>query len=94
MRLVLVIVALGAIAVSMVQIRRGEATARHQVQSLQRRQVSLRRRLWDQQIRLGELTGPQTLRRRADQMVLDLDRPVARRYRLAAVRSRDEAGRK
>jgi len=94
MRLALVIIALGAIAVSMVQIRRGETTARHEAQSLQRRQVSLRRRLWDQQIRLGQLTGPQELRRRADRMVLRLDRPDSQRYRLAAVGSQAGARKK
>ena len=71
-RLVLVIFSLAAIAVGQVHIRRADATVCHEIQQLQRRQVSLRRRLWDQQVRLGYLTAPDELRHRAGLMALQL----------------------
>ena len=72
MRMGVVIVALAAIAVTLVHIRRMEIAARHQTQDLRTCQVKLRRKLWDQQIRLGFLTSPDEVRRRADEMSLDL----------------------
>ena len=71
-RLVLVIFSLATIAVGLVQIRRADATVCHEIQGMQRRQVSLRRRLWEQQIRLGYLTAPAALRRQAALMALEL----------------------
>jgi len=65
MRLALIIVALGAIAVALVHIRRAEMAVRYDIQRLQARQVRLRRRIWDQQVTIGRLTGPEELRRRA-----------------------------
>lgn len=65
MRMVMVIVMLAAIGVVLVQLRRSELTVRHEIQNLQMRQVSLRRTLWDQQVRLGYMTTPDEVRRRA-----------------------------
>ncbi len=75
MRLGLVIAALAMVAVGLVQIRRAEIAARHEIQRLETQQISLRRTLWDQQIRLGYLTAPREVRRRAGQMALDLVEP-------------------
>jgi len=72
MRLGFVIIVLAAMAVGLVQIRREEMTARHQIQSLRAAQVKIRRTLWEQQVRMGELTAPQTVRRRAAEMALGL----------------------
>jgi cell division protein FtsL len=71
-RFAMVIVSLAAIAVSLVHIRRAEITARHDIQSLQLRQVEQRRRMWDQQVRLGQLTAPAQIRKRAEEMSLGL----------------------
>ena len=72
MRFAMVIVSLAAIAVALVHIRRAEITARHEIQSLQLKQVDQRRRMWDQQIRLSQLTAPAQVRKRVDEMSLDL----------------------
>ena len=65
MRLALVIVLLGAVAVALVHLRRAEMAARHEIQQLQVDQIELRRRFWDQQVRLSRLTAPALLRRQA-----------------------------
>jgi hypothetical protein len=56
-RLAFIIVCLAAIGVGLVQIRRSELNLRHEIQLLQLQQVSLRRTLWDQEVRLGERTA-------------------------------------
>ena len=72
MRIAAVIVALTVMAVSLVHIRRAELVARHDAQELQLQQVTLRRQLWDQQITLSNLATPAEVRRRAEEMSLDL----------------------
>jgi len=76
-RMALVILLLAGIAVALVHIRRAEIIARHEIQQLRMRQVKLRRQLWDQQIRLGLLTTPEKVRRRVEDMQLDLVRGPA-----------------
>lgn len=68
MRFSLVVVTLAAVAVGMVHLRRATTRAHYQVQRLQVRQVGLRRRLYDQQAILGQLTAPSRVRKRAEQM--------------------------
>jgi len=72
MRMGIVIIVLAAMGVGLVQIRRQEMTARHEIQSLRAAQVKIRRTLWEQQVRMGELTAPQAVRRRAAEMALGL----------------------
>ena len=60
--------------VTLVHIRRAEMTARHEIQTQQIRQVKLRRKLSDQQVRLGYLTSPAEVDKRAERMKLDLVR--------------------
>lgn len=57
MRLAFVIVCLAAIGVGLVQIRRSELTIRHEIELRKTQQISLRRTLWDQEVRLGERTA-------------------------------------
>jgi len=71
-RLSLVIAILVAIWVGLVHLRHEKVRAGHEIQRLQMRQVSLRRRLWDQEVRIGELTTPDRVRGRAKQMPLQL----------------------
>jgi hypothetical protein len=68
----MIIIALTAMAVSVVHIRRAEVVARHESQQFQLQQVKLRRQLWDQQITLSYLTTPAEVRRRSDEMSLGL----------------------
>jgi len=72
LRLAIVIVSVTAIAVGLVHLRRREIAARHRIQRLAAEQVRLRRALWDQQVRLGELTAPGCVRQRAEEMALGL----------------------
>ena len=66
MRTVIVIFALGAIALSLVHLRRRQIVASHEIQRLRLRQVVLRRKLWDQQVRLGYLTDPKVVHERVE----------------------------
>ena len=72
MRLAVVILAMAVIAIGLVQIRRSELAARHEIQLLKARDTELRRAVWDQQVRLGYLTAPSEVLRRADEMSLGL----------------------
>lgn len=77
MRMGLVILLLTGMAVALVHIRRAEVSTRHEIQRLRMRQVTLRRRLWDQQIRVSVLTSPHEVRERVKRMKLKLVRPGA-----------------
>ena len=66
MRTAAVILVLAAIAVTLVHIRRRQMTFAHQIQRLGARQVDLRRRLWDQQVRLGQLTSVERINTRVE----------------------------
>ncbi len=69
-RLAAMILILAGIAVSLVHIRRSEIVVRHEIQHLQMQRVSLRRTLWDQQVRIGYLTAPREIRRRMEQLTM------------------------
>ena len=74
MRFAVVILVLAAIAAGLVHIRRRQAVCCHEIQSLQIRRIALRRKLWDQNVRLGYLTAPHQVRRRVEEMVLNRNR--------------------
>jgi hypothetical protein len=71
-RIALVIMALAAVAVGMIYIRRAETRANHEVYRLQLIQVHLRCRVYDQQAELGRLTAPKDVRQRAEKMDVGL----------------------
>ncbi len=83
MRLAIVIVALTAIAVTMLQFRRVELAAQCEIQRLRIEQVSLNRSMWDQQARLSYIKSPQEVRRRSEDMALELIRPEPSQKHLA-----------
>ena len=66
MRMAPIIIALAAIAVSLVHIRRQQTSFAHEIQRLHNRHVSLRRTLWDQQAELGYLASPGRIQHRVD----------------------------
>lgn len=66
MRLAVVIAILGGIAVGLVQLRRREIVVRYEIQRMQEQQLRLRRKLWDQQVKLGYLTAPHEIHHRLD----------------------------
>ena len=72
MRLGMVIAVLAAMAMGLVHVRRAKVRTRHEIQTLRLEQISLRRRLWDQEVRIGQLTTPERIRFRAAQMPLGL----------------------
>ena len=83
MRLAIVIVSVTAIAVGLVHLRRTEIATRHRIRRLSAEQVRLRRALWDQQVRLGELTAPARVQQRAEEMALGLSHKSAQVERSA-----------
>ncbi len=72
MRLAVFILMLGAIGVALVHVRQGEMQSRHELQMLQMRQIELRRDIFDQQVRLSDLTRPRDVENRAAAIQEDL----------------------
>ena len=85
MRLILIIVLLGAVAVGLVQIRRAETVTRYRTQQIRSTRMRLQRVLWDQQIDLANLTAPAEIRHRAEEMALNLTDKSQRPTKLARV---------
>ncbi len=88
MRLAVVIIALAAIAVGLVHIRRARTMACNQIQRLENMQISLKRDLQDQQVRLGWLTSPSEIHRKAAEMAL----PMVERSKIYGDTSPGSAG--
>lgn len=63
LRLAWIIVAMGAISATLVHLRCRQIQARAEMHHLEANRLQVRRALWDQQIRLGDLTSPPNLRR-------------------------------
>ena len=71
-RLAIIIVVLAGIAAALVHLRREEARIRYEIQAALTRQTTLRRRLWDQRVRIARLVAPGEVRKRAEELALDL----------------------
>ncbi len=71
-KLIFLILFLTAIAICLVHIRQGQSSVRYEIHQLRSKQIKLRRRLWDQQVKLAQLTAPREVRLRAEEMLLDL----------------------
>ena len=88
MRLHLVIVALAAIAVGLVHIRRNEISANHRIQQLQVKQIYQRRKLYDEQVKLGKRIAPKKVRGQMEDLDIGLTgrvvAPPTVAHRLAA----------
>lgn len=72
MRMAFIIIGLTVIAVGLVHIRRREVVLRHEIQQMQSEHTSLRREIWDRQVRLGHLMAPREVKQRSETMALDL----------------------
>ena len=72
MRTAFIIIGLTAIAVGLVHIRRQEVATRHEIQRMQSEHTSLRREIWDRQVRIGHLMAPREIKQRSEIMALDL----------------------
>jgi uncharacterized membrane protein YgcG len=70
MRLAWILVGLAAISASVVHLRCRQIQSRAEMQHLDNERLLVRRTLWDQQLRLGDLSTPQNIRR------LTLDWPL------------------
>ncbi len=66
MRLAWVILMLAATAAGTVHLRLQQNRVRTDMNNLEAQRLDVRRRLWDQQLRLGELTAPQHIRALSD----------------------------
>ncbi len=85
MRIAVVIILLAAIAVGVVNIRRMELSARHQMRLLEMRCRKLRRQLDGQEVDLGRLVALDEVRRRAEEMGLKtIDRDNAQYHLVSA----------
>jgi hypothetical protein len=72
MRLALVILLLAGIALAMVHLRRERNQLLHETQHNVELQIMLRRKLWDQQVRLAWLMAPAEIRKRVEDLSLHL----------------------
>ncbi|MDY7011097.1 MAG: hypothetical protein SVV80_10155 [Planctomycetota bacterium] len=72
MRFAWIILAFAVIAVAMVHLRLEQAFVRAETFQMSARRCEIRRRLWDHQIRLGELASPRQVNRRGRQLALEL----------------------
>ena len=82
-RLAIIVAVLAAIGVVRVELGRRADRTRYQVHKDLTRQVMLRRRLWDQRVRIGQLLAPKEVRRRTMEMALDLTGEDESRSRVA-----------
>ena len=72
MRWIMVIVIGAVVMTALVHFRRSEVRAHYEIRRLDLQQVQLRRKLWDQQIQLGEVTSPGRIRQIVQAGSLDL----------------------
>ena len=72
MRIAVIILALTAIAVSLVHLRRADVAVQHEIQCIQSEHVKLRREIWHEKMELGHLQAPEAMRSRIEQMALEL----------------------
>jgi len=89
-RLAALILAMTGIGVALVHVRGSQAATRCEIQRLRLRGVDVSRRIWDQQARLGRMTGPQGIRFRADRMALNLTEPGRRASLVSRVARADQ----
>ncbi len=59
MRLAWIILALGAMYAGLTHLRASQTASEAEMYRLEARRIEVRRKLWDQQVRLGELSAPQ-----------------------------------
>lgn len=71
-RVAIILAAIAAIGLARVELARREDRARYEVHRNLTSQVMLRRRLWDQRVRIGKLLAPERVRHRMAEMALDL----------------------
>ena len=76
-RALLVLMLMTMVGVAIVAIRGESAKTANRVQRLHHRQVSLEQTLWSQEMELARLRGPEEIRRRANELGLDLVPPTA-----------------
>jgi len=83
LRVTVILLALAVIGVARVELGRQEDRMRYEVHRNLTQQVELRRRLWDQCVRIGEMLAPREVRRRRDDMALELTDENESRRRMA-----------
>ena len=91
LRLMIIIVAVAAISVGLVYLRREEARVSYDIHRSLSRQTGLRRKLWDQRLEIGHLVAPAQVQKRMRRMVLDMSDEDEPRIRLADGTSRRQS---
>lgn len=75
MRFAWAIVLLSAIGGGLVQIRLSQNAVRTGMYHMEAERLKVRRELWDQQLRLGELVSPQQIRLRSRELAVEMTGP-------------------
>ncbi len=75
-RIILIILALTAIGIGVVQIRQRQNLAKAEMYRLEASRLEVRRTLWEQQVKMGELSSPQKSDQRGRDWPLDLVGPA------------------
>lgn len=75
MRLAWIIIGLAAISATVVHLRCRQSQNRTEMQTLDSQRVQVRRTIWEQQLRMGDLTSPQNIRRLTVDWPLEVLRP-------------------
>jgi hypothetical protein len=75
MRLAWIIIGLTAISATVVHMRCRQSQARTEMYVLESQRVQVRRTLWEQQVRLGDLTSPQNIRKLTSDWPLEVASP-------------------
>lgn len=72
MKFSLVIMAVAAIAIGIIHIRRTELSISHELQSLELQGIKYRRQIWQKQVDLGHVISPPTIKQQVTAMGLEL----------------------
>ena len=72
MRLTFLIFSMAVIAVALVHLRRQETSLRHEILQIEASRVDLRRQLWSGQVDLAYKLRPEDVRRRSEEMALQM----------------------
>lgn len=95
-RALMVLLGFVAVAVAVVLVRAESAKASNRIQRLHHQVVYLEQRLWEQEMQLARLRGPEEIRKRTDSLGLGVQPPArdatpSRRGRSTEVRQESTA---
>lgn len=77
-RSLLVLGMMVTVGVTMVAIRGESAKTANRIQKLHQKKVALKQELWSMELELAKLRGPEAIRKRAEEMNLEVVPPAAK----------------